>query len=67
AYYRGLADVGPAKTGMVQFFIPPTAAFFAWAVFGGSFVPLQAIGMAIVVLGTLVSSGRLWRPLLDPS
>ena len=61
AYYKGLADVGPTKTSMVQFYIPPTAAVFAWAVFGGEFVVWQAVGLAIVVAGVLVASGRLPR------
>jgi drug/metabolite transporter (DMT)-like permease len=60
AYYRALADVGPTKTGMTQFFIAPTAALFEWLVFGGPFVPMQAVGMAIVICGTLVASGRVW-------
>jgi drug/metabolite transporter (DMT)-like permease len=60
AYYKGLADVGPTKTSMTQFFITPTAALFAWVAFGGEFVLMQAVGMAVVVLGTLVASGRLW-------
>jgi drug/metabolite transporter (DMT)-like permease len=61
AYYKGLADVGPTKTSMTQFFITPTAAVFEWLVFGGRFVPLQAVGIVVVVAGTLVASGRLWR------
>ena len=61
AYYKGLADVGPAKTGMVQFFIPPSAAFFAWAVFSKPVGAWQIVGMAVVVAGTLVASGRLFE------
>jgi drug/metabolite transporter (DMT)-like permease len=59
AYYKGLADVGPTKTGMTQFFIAPTAALFDWLVFRGPFVAMQAVGMAVVIAGTLVASGRL--------
>lgn len=59
AYYKGLADVGPTKTGMTQFFIAPTAAMFDWLVFGGHFVLMQAVGMVVVIVGTLVASGRL--------
>lgn len=59
AYYKGLADVGPAKTSMVQFFIPPAAAFFAWVAFSKPLVSWQILGMAIVVTGTVVSSGKL--------
>lgn len=59
AYYKGLADVGPTKTSMVQFFIAPTAAIFEWLVFGGHFVVWQVVGMAVVVLGTLIASGRI--------
>ena len=55
-YYKGLADVGPAKTSVVQFFIPPTAALFAWAAFGESLTWLQILGMAVVVAGTMVAS-----------
>ncbi len=59
AYYKGLADVGPTKTSMTQFFITPTAAVFEWLVFGGTFVFWQAIGLAVVVCGTLVASGKV--------
>jgi drug/metabolite transporter (DMT)-like permease len=59
AYYKGLADVGPTKTGMTQFFIAPTVALFDWVVFRGPFVAMQAVGMAVVICGTLVASGRL--------
>lgn len=61
AYYKGLADVGPAKTGMVQFFIPPAAAFFAWLIFSKPLVVWQIVGMAVVIAGTIVASGRLFK------
>ena len=60
AYFKGLADVGPAKTSMVQYFIPPVAALFAWALFAEPIFPVQIVGMAIVVAGTVVSSGTLF-------
>lgn len=59
AYYKALADVGPTKTSMTQYFISPTAALFAWLVFGGEFVPLQLVGLAIVVFGTYIANARL--------
>jgi drug/metabolite transporter (DMT)-like permease len=61
AYYKGLADVGPTKTSMTQFFITPTAAVFEWLVFGGKFVAMQAVGIVVVIVGTLIASGRLGR------
>ena len=60
AYFKGLADVGPARTGMVQYFIAPVAALCAWALFAEPISPVQFVGMAIVVAGTVVSSGTLF-------
>jgi len=61
AYYKGIADVGPAKTGMVAFFVPPMAAFFAWVLFSDPLSTGQVVGMAVVVIGTLIASGRLFQ------
>ncbi len=61
AYYKALADVGPAKTSLTQYFISPTAALCAWLVFAGTFVPLQAVGLAVVILGTFIASGRMTK------
>lgn len=58
AYYRGIAVVGPARTSMTQFFIPPTAAFFAWVVLGQPLNIWQLVGLAIVVLGVIIGSRR---------
>ncbi len=63
AYYKGLADVGPTKTSMVQFFIPPMAAVFSWLVLGGEFNPWTAVGLLVVVFGTLIASGRVGKGL----
>lgn len=59
AYYRGLADVGPATTSLTQYLIPPTAALAQWALLG---VPLrwaEWAGLALVAAGVaLAARGR---------
>ena len=62
AYFKGLADVGPARTSMVQYFIAPVAALCAWALFAEPISPVQFVGMAIVVAGSVIASGSLFGP-----
>ncbi len=52
-YYRGIADLGAAGATAYQFFVPPVAAAFAWIVLGQAMHPLQALGIAVVVLGLM--------------
>ena len=59
AYYRGIAEVGPNKTSMTQFFIPPTAAIGAWILLGQPVTLGQGIGLAVVILGVYLGSRKL--------
>ncbi|MEX2242991.1 MAG: DMT family transporter [Fimbriimonadaceae bacterium] len=60
AYFKGIAEVGATRTSMTQFFIPPVAALFAWSVFGQALLPMQIVGLVVVVAGSLVASGRVF-------
>jgi probable blue pigment (indigoidine) exporter len=51
AYYRGLSDVGPAQTGLVQYLIPPVAAISGFLMLGQAMTPLEWVGMAVVIAG----------------
>lgn len=71
AYYRGIAEVGPNRTSMTQFFIPPTAAVGAWILLGQPITLGQAFGLAVVILGVYVGSRkprhRESAPVLEPA
>ena len=53
-YYRGISDVGAAGATAYQFFVPVVAAGFAWAMLGQAMHPVQAIGVAVTVLGLML-------------
>lgn len=55
-YYMGIEQIGVARAVMYQYFIPPTAAFFAWLALGSPFTLVQMLGVAVVVVG--VASAR---------
>lgn len=59
AYYKGISDVGPNKTSMTQFFIPPTAAVGAWLLLGQPITIGQGVGLAVVILGVYLGSRKL--------
>jgi drug/metabolite transporter (DMT)-like permease len=56
AYYRGVADVGPSRSAMTQYFVPPTAAFGAYLVLGIPPAWTDLLGLLIVALGLWVAS-----------
>lgn len=51
AYYRGLSDIGPAQTGLVQYLIPPVAAISGFLMLGQVMTPLEWAGMVVVIAG----------------
>jgi drug/metabolite transporter (DMT)-like permease len=59
AYYRGLKDVGPARTSLTQYFIPPTAALAQWLMLGSPPRLSDWVGLGLVAGGVALSaSGR---------
>lgn len=58
AYYKGLADVGPARTSMTQFFVPPVAAVFSAFVIPESLDLAEIIGLVIVIAGVVLGTLR---------
>ena len=55
AYYIAVRDIGPARTGMAQYFIPVVAAFGAWILRGETILLLQWIGIAVVIGGVALA------------
>lgn len=58
-FYEGLKQTNAATTSIYQFFIPLAAAFFGWLVLKTPLVPVQFLGIAVVLIGVwIVSSVR---------
>ncbi|MBS1724845.1 MAG: DMT family transporter [Armatimonadetes bacterium] len=58
AYYKGLADCGPAKTSLTQYFVPPVAAIFATLVLAEKLVWQEVAGLVIVIAGVALA---VWK------
>lgn len=58
AYYKGLADVGPSRTSMTQYFTPPMAAIFAALIIHERLRTLEIVGLLVVIVGVAVA---VWR------
>ncbi|MCW5937949.1 MAG: DMT family transporter [Fimbriimonadaceae bacterium] len=65
AYYKGLGEVGAARATMVQYFIPPAAAFFAWILLGSPLHASEAVGLVVTVAGVALASNR--KPAAQPA
>ncbi len=57
-FYLGVKQVGATRATLYQYFVPPTAAFFAWLVMGKSLLPVQVLGL-IVLLGGVVATTQV--------
>ncbi len=66
AYYRGLSDVGPARATMVQYFVPPTAAFFAWLLLGQPLRFTEGVGLLIAIAGVALATWPTKAAALPP-
>lgn len=55
-FYAGVRKLGGTATMLYQYFVPPSAAFFAYIVFGQIPRPLQALGLVIIFSGVAYSS-----------
>jgi len=58
AYYKGLSDVGPARSSMTQYFVPPVAALFSALVLHQMVTANEIIGLIVVVIGVLVTAQK---------
>ena len=58
AYYKGLADVGPARASLAGYFIPPTAAIFSAIVLHEWIGVSEIVGLVIVVAGVALA---VWK------
>lgn len=50
-FYKGVRMAGGNGAMLSMFFVPPTAAFFAWLMLHRTLVPAQFVGLAVVILG----------------
>jgi drug/metabolite transporter (DMT)-like permease len=57
--YWMLPRVGPTNFTINTYISPIVALMLGWVVLGETLLPIQALGMVIVVLGLLVMDGRL--------
>lgn len=62
AYYKGVADVGPAATSMTQYFVTPIAAISSALILKESVHWNEIVGLAIVILGVALTSSRRSLP-----
>lgn len=64
AYYKGLADVGPARASMTQYFVSPVAALCSALVLRERVTINEILGLVIVIGGVALTSRK---PGLDES
>ena len=68
AYYKALQDIGPSRTAMVQYLVPPVAAVFAWLIVGAPLHIEQLIGLLLALGGLWIGSRRPdAQPPLEPA
>jgi drug/metabolite transporter (DMT)-like permease len=58
AYYKALQDIGPSRTTMVQYLVPPVAAIASWAIQGKPIHAIQIAGLALALGGLWLGSLR---------
>lgn len=57
-YYFAIEQLGPARATVTQYLIPPTAAVFAWIVFGSEVKAFQWLGLVLALAGVFVAQRR---------
>jgi drug/metabolite transporter (DMT)-like permease len=55
-YFWLIRNVGAPRTSMVTYLLPFTALFWGWLVFGEPVLPNALLGLALVLLGTLITN-----------
>lgn len=50
-FYTGIKQIGAPAAMLYQYLVPPIAALSAWIVFGQSMMPLQFVGLSLVLAG----------------
>lgn len=67
AYYKGLADVGPARTSMTQYFVPPVAAIFASFLIKEKLVVMEVVALLVVIAGVATAVWNAPKPIDEKS
>lgn len=62
-YYYAIEQLGPARATVTQYLIPPTAAVFAWIIFGSEFKAFQWVGLVLALVGVFVAQRREAAPI----
>lgn len=55
AFYRGVRDVGASGASLAMYFVPPLTVLFEWLVFGRTLLPVQFVGLAVVLAGVFLA------------
>jgi drug/metabolite transporter (DMT)-like permease len=55
-FYIGIHQIGPSRATMYQFFIPPTAAIFQWIIYGRALLPMQWLGLGVLMGGVVYTA-----------
>lgn len=58
AYYKGVADVGPAATSMTQYFVTPIAAISSALILKEAVMWNEIVGLVIVIAGVALTAKR---------
>lgn len=62
-YFRLLGTVGATNTSLIGFLIPISSLVLGVVFLGEALVPVQLLGMALIIAGMSLIDGRLWRRL----
>ena len=65
AYYRALKDVGPARTSLAQYFVPPTAAVFAVFLLDDKIDWREMVGLGVVIAGVATAVWKAPAPISE--
>lgn len=55
-FYLGVKQVGASRATLYQYFVPPTAVFFAWLVMGKTLAPFQFLGLVVLLIGVIATT-----------
>lgn len=67
-FYQGVREVGASHAMLYQYFVAPLAALSGWLFLGIPLVPLQILGMFVVVGGVaLANAARKPSPVITPA
>lgn len=57
-FYIGLQHLGPARSSLMGYAVPPMTGFFGWVLLGDTMSPMQWIGLVVVLAGVFWASRK---------